>query len=67
MPEMFDNNSINQWAAQGSVEITQRALKHACKLLSVYQEPVLDQARSGRAEPSVLMPDTTQGVRAPFG
>jgi trimethylamine--corrinoid protein Co-methyltransferase len=45
MPEMFDNNSIEQWQAEGSVEITQRALTHARKLLSEYQEPKLDQAK----------------------
>ncbi len=45
MPEMFDNNSIEQWVAEGSVEITERALTHARKLLSEYQEPKLDEAR----------------------
>jgi trimethylamine--corrinoid protein Co-methyltransferase len=46
MPEMFDNNSIEQWQAEGSVEITERALIHARKLLSEYQEPKLDQAKN---------------------
>ena len=45
MPEMFDNNSIEQWQAEGSVEITARALGHARKLLSEYQEPKLDPAK----------------------
>jgi len=44
MPEMFDNNSIEQWAAEGSVEITERALTKARKMLSEYEEPVLDVA-----------------------
>lgn len=44
MPSMLDNNSIEQWQAEGSVEITERALNHARKLLSDYQEPKLDQA-----------------------
>ena len=44
MPELFDNNSIEQWQAEGSVEITARALAHARKLLSEYQEPMLDLA-----------------------
>ncbi|QMU56818.1 MAG: trimethylamine methyltransferase [Boseongicola sp.] len=44
MPEMFDNNSIEQWQADGSVEITERALKRARDLLSEYQEPKLEQA-----------------------
>ena len=42
MPEMFDNNSIEQWVAEGSVEITERALKRARELLAAYQEPALD-------------------------
>jgi trimethylamine--corrinoid protein Co-methyltransferase len=45
MPDMFDNNSIEQWVAEGSVEITERALNHARKLLSEYQEPHLDPAK----------------------
>lgn len=44
MPEMFDNNGIDQWIAEGSVEITERALNFARKLLSEYQEPTLDVA-----------------------
>ena len=42
MPELFDNNSIEQWAAEGSVEITERALHRARQLLAEYQEPRLD-------------------------
>lgn len=42
MPDMFDNNSIEQWAAEGSVEITERALRHAKTLLAAYEEPKLD-------------------------
>lgn len=45
MPEMFDNNSIEQWAAEGSVEITERALTHARTLLNEYEEPKLDVAK----------------------
>ncbi len=44
MPEMFDNNSIEQWAAEGSVEITERALRTARQMLNEYQEPKLDEA-----------------------
>ena len=44
MPELFDNNSIEQWTAEGSHEITARALAHAKKLLSVYEEPKMDEA-----------------------
>ena len=45
MPELFDNNSIEQWIADGSKEITERALEHARALLKAYEEPKLDQAK----------------------
>jgi len=45
MPELFDNNSIEQWSADGEKEITQRALETARAMLSEYQEPKLDKAR----------------------
>ena len=42
MPELFDNNSIEQWTAEGKVEITARALTYARKMLNEYEEPKLD-------------------------
>ncbi|MET2832976.1 trimethylamine methyltransferase family protein [Mesorhizobium shangrilense] len=45
MPKLFDNNSIEQWKADGSKDIKQRALEHARHLLGEYQEPKLDQAK----------------------
>ncbi|MCB4380026.1 trimethylamine methyltransferase family protein, partial [Synechococcus sp. MU1644] len=44
MPDLFDNNSIEQWQAEGSKEITERALAHAVNLLATYEEPRLDEA-----------------------
>ena len=44
MPQLFDNNSIEQWQAEGGVEITERALERAKKLLVEYEEPTLDPA-----------------------
>ena len=44
MPLLLDNNSIEQWQAEGSVEITARALARARKLLNDYEEPKLDVA-----------------------
>jgi len=41
---MFDNNSIEQWIAEGSQDITARALKRAADLLDAYEEPTLDPA-----------------------
>ncbi|NKB76937.1 MAG: trimethylamine methyltransferase [Gammaproteobacteria bacterium] len=45
MPKLFDNNSIEQWMADGSKGITERSLAYAKQLLSEYQEPKLDQAK----------------------
>jgi trimethylamine---corrinoid protein Co-methyltransferase len=44
MPKLFDNNSIEQWIADGSKDITQRALEQARYLLSEYQEPKLEKS-----------------------
>ena len=44
MPELFDNNSVEQWQAEGSVEITERALRYVRSLLKEYEEPKLDPA-----------------------
>lgn len=44
MPKLFDNNSIEQWTAEGEKEITERALDYAKSLLAEYQEPELDPA-----------------------
>ena len=43
MPEMFDNNSIEQWQAEGSIEINERALQRVKDLLNEYEEPKLDE------------------------
>ena len=43
MPEMFDNNSIEQWQAEGAVEINERALRKAGMMLKEYEEPKLDE------------------------
>ena len=43
MPELFDNNSIEQWQAEGAVEINERALQRARDLLNEYEEPKLDE------------------------
>ncbi|MER8568652.1 trimethylamine methyltransferase family protein [Mesorhizobium sp. M0924] len=45
MPELFDNNSVEQWQAEGALDTTKRALNHARRLLSEYQEPKLDEAK----------------------
>ena len=42
MPEMFDNNSIEQWQADGSIETNERGLIRAQQMLNEYEEPKLD-------------------------
>jgi len=44
MPKLFDNNSYEQWVAEGSKNITERALNEASALLNSYEEPTLDAA-----------------------
>jgi trimethylamine--corrinoid protein Co-methyltransferase len=43
LPKLLDNNGFGQWTAEGSKEITQRALEHAGRILDQYVEPELDQ------------------------
>ena len=43
-PQLFNNDSIEQWIADGSKEITERALEEAKAVLAAYQEPALDEA-----------------------
>ncbi|ESZ23966.1 trimethylamine methyltransferase [Mesorhizobium sp. L2C067A000] len=45
IPKLFDNNSVEQWYADGSKDIKQRALEHARRLLAEYEEPKLDIAK----------------------
>ena len=42
MPELFDNNSIEQWQAEGGVEINERAMNQVRTMLGEYEEPKLD-------------------------
>jgi trimethylamine--corrinoid protein Co-methyltransferase len=44
MPKLFDNNSIEQWQAEGSKEINKRANNEAKSMLDAYVEPKLDPA-----------------------
>ena len=43
-PNSFDNNSYEQWLADGSVDTNQRGLEKAKQLLAAYEEPKLDEA-----------------------
>jgi trimethylamine--corrinoid protein Co-methyltransferase len=42
MPELLDNAAFEHWVADGSREITARALEHARALLAAHEDPPLD-------------------------
>jgi trimethylamine--corrinoid protein Co-methyltransferase len=44
MPELADNNSFEQWQADGAKDATARALETARRLLDAYEPPALDPA-----------------------
>jgi len=44
MPKLFDNNSIEQWVADGAKDATTRALEAARATLAAYEEPKLDES-----------------------
>ena len=46
MPKLFDNNTIEQWQAEGSNEINERALSYTKELLDEYEEPKLDESKN---------------------
>jgi trimethylamine--corrinoid protein Co-methyltransferase len=43
MPKLLDNTAFEQWTADGSREITARALAEARAMLAAYEEPKLDE------------------------
>ena len=44
LPELFDNNTFEQWQAEGSRSVTDRALARTRALLRAWEEPELDPA-----------------------
>ena len=46
MPKLFDNNSYEQWIAEGSKDVTERGLATARAMLDSYEKPDLDAAIS---------------------
>ena len=44
MPKLFDNNSFEQWVAEGSKDVTERALATAKSMLDSYEQPPMDAA-----------------------
>jgi trimethylamine--corrinoid protein Co-methyltransferase len=45
IPKLFDNNSVEQWVAEGSKDVKARALEQARRLLADYEMPYLDPAK----------------------
>ena len=43
MPKQFDNNSFEQWVAEGEIGTTERALQTARQMLKDYEKPALDE------------------------
>ena len=44
IPELMNHDSFEQWEAEGGLDLNDRAIKKAKKLLSDYEMPKLDQA-----------------------
>jgi len=65
MPELLDNNSYEQWLAEGAEDANQRGLKAARAALDRYEEPALDPAvdeelRDFIARRELELPDTVE-------
>lgn len=45
IPEMFDNNSVEQWIAEGERDTADRALERAKALLESHEDPPIDEGR----------------------
>ena len=45
MPKLFDNNSYEQWRAEGSQDVTVRVLATAKSLLTSYEQPSIETAK----------------------
>jgi trimethylamine--corrinoid protein Co-methyltransferase len=50
MSDLFDNNSFEQWRADGSKDLSTRAREHARRMLSEYEQPELDDAVEAELE-----------------
>jgi trimethylamine--corrinoid protein Co-methyltransferase len=50
MSELFDNNSFEQWKADGSKDVGERAREYARRLLADYEAPPMDDGVRARLE-----------------
>ncbi len=44
MPKLFDNNTYEQWEADGATNVTERALQTARAMLDAYEQPPMDES-----------------------
>ena len=44
MPKLFDNNTYEQWEADGATNVTERALQTARAMLDAYEQPAMDES-----------------------
>ncbi len=63
MPELFDNNSYEQWLAEGGLDANARALNRARETLERYEQPAMDSGideslRAYIARREAELPDT---------
>ncbi len=65
MPELVDNNSFEQWQAEGAKDANQRGLERAARMLEAYEappfDPALDEALLAYiAEREAVLPDRAE-------
>ena len=65
MPELADNNSYEQWLAEGAKDANQRAIEKAKQMLDSYQQPHLDPSMDEAllayiAEREAVLPDSAE-------
>ena len=65
MPKLLDNNAFEQWEAEGALDTTTRALAHAKRLLTEYQQPKMDQATDEALRDYIAPPRTRDSRRCP--
>ena len=65
MPELADNNSYEQWLAEGALDANQRAIEKAKQMLAQYEPPSLDPSideavRAFIAEREAVLPNSME-------
>ncbi len=58
MPKLFDNNTYEQWVAEGAIDVTERALENARALLNSYELPAMDESVDEALQDYILRRET---------